>query len=58
MSNLLDRWSAVMMNNYGTPPLALAGGQARGWWLAPAVVALLVPLDLYILWRIIPLLNP
>ncbi len=23
---LLDRWSAVMMNNYGTPPLALAGG--------------------------------
>ncbi|PQD97479.1 acetylornithine transaminase [Mycobacterium sp. EPG1] len=26
MSNLLDRWSAVMMNNYGTPPLALAGG--------------------------------
>ncbi|MCV7057522.1 acetylornithine transaminase [Mycolicibacterium gilvum] len=24
---LLDRWSAVMMNNYGTPPLALASGQ-------------------------------
>lgn len=24
--NLLDRWSAVMMNNYGTPPLALASG--------------------------------
>ncbi|TRW83359.1 acetylornithine transaminase [Mycolicibacterium sp. 018/SC-01/001] len=24
--SLLDRWSAVMMNNYGTPPLALAGG--------------------------------
>ncbi|BBX70325.1 acetylornithine transaminase [Mycolicibacterium psychrotolerans] len=24
---LLDRWSAVMMNNYGTPPLALAGGE-------------------------------
>ncbi len=23
---LLDRWSAVMMNNYGTPPIALAGG--------------------------------
>ena len=23
---LRDRWSAVMMNNYGTPPLALAGG--------------------------------
>jgi acetylornithine aminotransferase len=23
---LLDRWSAVMMNNYGTPALALAGG--------------------------------
>lgn len=23
---LLQRWSAVMMNNYGTPPLALAGG--------------------------------
>jgi acetylornithine/N-succinyldiaminopimelate aminotransferase len=23
---LLDRWQAVMMNNYGTPPLALAGG--------------------------------
>ncbi|WP_370333967.1 acetylornithine transaminase [Mycolicibacterium hippocampi] len=23
---LLDRWSAVMMNNYGTPPLALASG--------------------------------
>ncbi|MDG4668720.1 acetylornithine transaminase [Mycobacterium sp. 236(2023)] len=26
MSTLLDRWSAVMMNNYGTPPLALASG--------------------------------
>lgn len=26
MTGLLDRWSAVMMNNYGTPPLALAGG--------------------------------
>ena len=26
MSDLLDRWSAVMMNNYGTPPLALAAG--------------------------------
>lgn len=24
---LLDRWSAVMMNNYGTPALALASGQ-------------------------------
>lgn len=23
---LLDRWQAVMMNNYGTPPLALASG--------------------------------
>ena len=23
---LLDRWSAVMMDNYGTPPLALASG--------------------------------
>jgi acetylornithine/N-succinyldiaminopimelate aminotransferase len=26
MSDLLQRWSAVMMNNYGTPPLALASG--------------------------------
>jgi acetylornithine/N-succinyldiaminopimelate aminotransferase len=26
VSTLLDRWSAVMMNNYGTPPLALASG--------------------------------
>ena len=25
--NLLDRWQSVMMNNYGTPPLVLAGGQ-------------------------------
>ncbi len=24
---LLDRWKAVMMDNYGTPPLALASGQ-------------------------------
>ncbi len=24
--SLLDRWQAVMMNNYGTPPLALAAG--------------------------------
>lgn len=24
---LLDRWQAVMMNNYGTPPLALATGE-------------------------------
>lgn len=23
---LQDRWSAVMMNNYGTPPLALTSG--------------------------------
>jgi len=26
MSTLLQRWSGVMMNNYGTPPLALATG--------------------------------
>src|SRR5690242_14724315 len=26
MSTLLERWSGVMMNNYGTPPLALASG--------------------------------
>ncbi|OAN33358.1 acetylornithine transaminase [Mycolicibacterium iranicum] len=26
MTRLVDRWSAVMMDNYGTPPLALAGG--------------------------------
>jgi acetylornithine/N-succinyldiaminopimelate aminotransferase len=26
MSSLLERWSSVMMNNYGTPPLALATG--------------------------------
>jgi acetylornithine aminotransferase len=26
MSSLLERWSGVMMNNYGTPPLALASG--------------------------------
>ncbi|MCB0942405.1 MAG: acetylornithine transaminase [Mycobacterium sp.] len=24
---VLQRWSAVMMNNYGTPPVALAGGR-------------------------------
>jgi acetylornithine/N-succinyldiaminopimelate aminotransferase len=27
MSSLLQRWSGVMMNNYGTPPLALASGE-------------------------------
>lgn len=26
MTELQDRWQAVMMNNYGTPPLALVGG--------------------------------
>src|SRR5690348_1751806 len=26
MSSLLERWSGVMMNNYGTPPLVLASG--------------------------------
>ena len=26
MSGLLDRWQSVMMNNYGTPPVALASG--------------------------------
>lgn len=26
MTGLQDRWSAVMMNNYGTPPLALVSG--------------------------------
>lgn len=25
-AGLLDRWSAVMMHNYGTPPIALTGG--------------------------------
>jgi len=25
-SSLLQRWSGVMMDNYGTPPLALASG--------------------------------
>lgn len=27
MSDLQQRWSAVMMHNYGTPPLALASGE-------------------------------
>ena len=27
---LQDRWEAVMMNNYGTPPLALVGGDGVG----------------------------
>lgn len=27
MTGLQDRWSAVMMNNYGTPPLALVSGE-------------------------------
>jgi acetylornithine aminotransferase len=27
MTTLQDRWSAVMMNNYGTPPLALVSGE-------------------------------
>ncbi|MEB3033169.1 acetylornithine transaminase [[Mycobacterium] nativiensis] len=27
MTNLQDRWSSVMMNNYGTPPLALVSGE-------------------------------
>lgn len=27
MSTLLHRWQSVMMNNYGTPPLALASGE-------------------------------
>jgi acetylornithine/N-succinyldiaminopimelate aminotransferase len=26
MNNVLQRWSGVMMNNYGTPPLALSSG--------------------------------
>ena len=27
MTTMLDRWKAVMMDNYGTPPLALASGE-------------------------------
>ena len=27
MTGLLDRWQAVMMDNYGTPPIALVSGQ-------------------------------
>ena len=27
MTSLEQRWTAVMMNNYGTPPLALASGE-------------------------------
>lgn len=27
MTTLLDRWQAVMMDNYGTPPLALVSGE-------------------------------
>ena len=30
----------------------------RRWWRTPAVVARLAPFDLYLLWRVIPLLNP
>ena len=43
-----------------TGRLALLGERraARWWWLTPAVVALLAPLDVYLLWRVIPLLNP
>ncbi|MCW1958588.1 MAG: aminotransferase class III-fold pyridoxal phosphate-dependent enzyme, partial [Mycobacterium sp.] len=26
MTTLAERWQAVMMDNYGTPPLALASG--------------------------------
>ena len=29
MTSLVDRWSQSMMNNYGTPPLALASGAGR-----------------------------
>jgi len=41
----LDNWRRVLLGE-------------RLWWLAPAVVALLAPFDLYLLWRVIPLLNP
>ena len=27
MTTLAQRWSASLMNNYGTPPLALVGGK-------------------------------
>ena len=27
MSTVVDRWQSVMMDNYGTPPIALASGQ-------------------------------
>ena len=27
MASLHDRWTAVMMDNYGTPPLALVSGE-------------------------------
>lgn len=29
---LTDRWRAVMMDNYGTPPLALVGGEGSTVW--------------------------
>jgi acetylornithine/N-succinyldiaminopimelate aminotransferase len=27
VASYADRWNAVMMNNYGTPPIALASGR-------------------------------
>ncbi|GAA2257159.1 acetylornithine transaminase [Streptomyces amakusaensis] len=31
-ADLTDRWRAVMMDNYGTPPLALVRGEGRTVW--------------------------
>ena len=32
MSELAARWQAAMMNNYGTPPLALVRGNGAEVW--------------------------
>ena len=36
----------------------LIGGRGGLIWLAPAVIALLIPLNLYVIWRVIPGLAP
>ncbi len=44
----MDGWRRI---GRGTP-------RPYSTWFAPAVIALLIPLDLYIVWRVIPLLAP
>ncbi|MEO8397215.1 MAG: hypothetical protein ABI700_29740, partial [Chloroflexota bacterium] len=52
----LGLWIALGLD--GWRRLLFADRRGLVLWIAPAVIALLIPLDLYLIWRVIPSLAP